>query len=155
MSLETAAQIAASVATFIALCLVAWQLRLLVQQNRIETNSALITWERDLWSLALQNPAIAPGITQSLWGGSEAVFATMLIDEFENAFLRSRNKAYDRQAWKAHERYIVRCLTVPQIRQVWQDNRDIRPPDFLRHFDGLIAAAGPSARAGAPEGPGA
>ena len=153
MSLETAAQIAASVGTFIALCLVASQLRLLVQQNRIETNSALITWERDLWSLALQNPTIAPAITQSLWGGSEAVFAIMLIDEFESAFLRSRNRAYDREAWKAHERYIVRCLTVPQIRQVWQDNREIRPPDFLRHFDALLEASGAPANAGAPQHP--
>ena len=149
MSLETVSQIAGAFATFIALCLVAWQLRLLVQQNRIETNSALIRWERELWSLALENPSVAPRITQALWGDSEAVFATMLIDEFENAFLRSRNKAYDRGAWNAHERYILRCLNVPQIRQVWQETRDIRRPDFVRHFDGLIEGSIGPAKAGA------
>ena len=151
MSLETVSQIVSAFATCIALCLVAWQLRLLVQQNRIDTNSALTRWERELWSLALQNPDVAPEITRALWGDSEAVFATMLIDEFENAFLRSKNKAYDREAWNAHERYILRGLRVPRIRHVWQETRDIRRPDFVRHFDSLLEGASAPADAGAPQ----
>ena len=151
MSLETVSQVASAFATCVALCLVAWQLRLLVQQNRIETNSALIRWERELWSLALQNPGVAPEIMRSLWGDPEAVFATMLIDEFENAFMRSKSKAYDREGWNAHERYILRCLSVPRIRQVWQETRDIRPPAFVRHFDSLLEPASAPAKAGVPQ----
>ena len=139
MSILDATQVAANLATVIALVSVAWQLRLLLGQNRVRTGSALIRWERDLWSLALQNPDVAPEIVKAVWGDSQSAFAVLLIDEFEHAFIRSRDSSYDRALWLAHEAYIVRCLRVPEINRVWRETDVIRPPDFLDHFNGLLS----------------
>jgi hypothetical protein len=144
------ATVLSGVGTFLAFLAVAYQLRIMNRQMRIEAHNMAVQSDRELWKIVLENPSIAPNLLKARWSNtgkfepSEELFSAMMIDHFENLFVRHRNGLIPAESWVPFQQYVVSTLLTAPVRAIWELNKRFYSPDFVRYFNDKLQRAQPS-----------